>query len=58
MNTLAMIRERKEKLSRLSEAQRLMVKAYRGVEYIDAHHAPVNKSHKTDLVYRGISYNI
>jgi len=58
MNTLAMIRERKEKLSRLSEAQRLMAKAYRGVEYIDAHHTPASKPRKSDLVYRGISYNI
>ena len=58
MNTLAMIRERKEKLSRLSEAQRLMAKAYRGVEYIDAHHTAVCKPKKTDLVYRGLRYSV
>jgi len=58
MNTLSMIRERQLKRSRLTQAQRLMAKAYRGVEYIDAHHTAVSKPKKTDLVYRGLRYSV
>ena len=38
MNTLEITRNRMLKQSALKDAQRLMAKAYRGVEYIDAHH--------------------
>ena len=58
MNHLALIKEGMQKRARLSEAQRLMAKAYRGVEYVDAVHDRPKKDGPTDLVYRGISYQI
>jgi len=58
MNTLQMIKERQVKRSRLSQAQRLMAKAYRGVEYVDAHHAAPRPSRPNDLVYRGLHYSL
>lgn len=58
MNTLNIIRERVAKRARLSEAQRLMAKAYRGVEYTDLNHDRPSKARRTDLTYRGIRYSI
>jgi hypothetical protein len=58
MNHLALIKEGMQKRARLSEAQRLMAKAYRGVEYVDAVHDRPKKDGQTDLVYRGISYQL
>ena len=58
MNTLQMIRERQIKRSRLDAAQKLMAKAYRGVEYIDAHHTALKPQKTTELRYRGIRYSI
>ena len=58
MNTLQIIRDRQVKYNRLSEAQKLMAKAYRGIEYIDANHLGTKPQRPTDLSYRGISYSI
>jgi len=58
MNHLQMIKEGMQKRARLTEAQRLMAKAYRGVEYVDAVHDRPTKDKPTDLTYRGISYGL
>ena len=58
MNTLQIIREKQAKRARLSEAQCLMAKAYRGVDYTDLKHDRPKKDRKTDLAYRGIHYSI
>lgn len=58
MNHLALIKDQMQKRARLTEAQRLMAKAYRGVEYVDAYHDRPEKEGPTDLVYRGITYQI
>ena len=58
MNTLQIIRDRQAKRNRLSEAQKLMAKAYRGVEYTDDNHLGAKPQRPTDLSYRGISYTI
>lgn len=58
MNTLNIIREKAAKRARLSQAQRLMAKAYRGVEYTDLNHDRPKKSRQTDLTYRGIVYSV
>ena len=58
MNTLEITRNRMRKQAALSEAQRLMAKAYRGVEYIDAHHTALKPQKTTELRYRGIRYSI
>ena len=58
MNTLQMIKERQQKRQRLSDAQRLMAKAYRGVDYVDAHHSCPELKRASDLTYRGIRYSI
>jgi hypothetical protein len=58
MNNLEMARQRIRKNRALSEAQKLMAKAYRGVEYIDAHHGAVKTEKPSDLTYRGIHYNL
>ena len=58
MNTLEITRNRMRKQAALSEAQRLMAKAYRGVEYIDAHHTALEPSKPSDLTYRGIRYSV
>ena len=58
MNTLEITRNRMRKQSALKDAQRLMAKAYRGVEYIDAHHTALKPEKKTELTYRGIRYSI
>ena len=58
MNTLEITRNRMRKQAALSEAQRLMAKAYRGVEYIAAHHTALKPEKATELRYRGIRYSI
>ena len=58
MNTLQMIKERQVKRSRLTAAQKLMAKAYRGVEYIDAHHTALEPKKPSDLTYRGLRYTV
>lgn len=58
MNHLALIKDNIQKRERLSEAQRLMAKAYRGVEYADARQGQKSKSGPTDLIYRGITYQV
>ena len=58
MNTLQMIKERQQKRQRLSDAQRLMAKAYRGVDYVDAHHSRPEPKRASDLTYRGIRYSV
>lgn len=52
MNALQMIKTKREKVQRLSQAQSLMSKTYRGIDYTSAHQAPVTDSHPS-LVYRG-----
>ena len=58
MNTLQMIREKQAKRARLSEAQRLMAKAYRGVDYTDLNHDRPQKTRPIALLYRGVGYSI
>lgn len=58
MNTLEITRNQMRKRAALKEAQRLMAKAYRGVEYIDAHHTALKPKKPTELRYRGIRYSI
>jgi hypothetical protein len=54
MNVLGLIREAQQKRSRLTNAQFLMAKAYRGVPYIQAKHQHCPANH--DLMYRGARY--
>lgn len=35
-----------------------MAKAYRGVEYIDAHHTAQKPQKPTELRYRGVRYSV
>ncbi|EAU73468.1 DUF4278 domain-containing protein [Synechococcus sp. RS9916] len=58
MNSLEITRTQMRKQAALQDAQRLMAKAYRGVEYIDAHHTALKPQKRTELVYRGIRYSI
>ena len=58
MNHLSMIKSALIKKQRLSEAQRLMAKAYRGVDYVDAHHSRPEPKRASDLTYRGIRYSV
>jgi len=58
MNHLSLIKQSIVKRRRLTEAQRLMAKAYRGVEYTDAHHSRPQPKKQSDLKYRGLSYNV
>ena len=58
MNSLEITRTQMRKQAALQDAQRLMAKAYRGVEYIDAHHTALKTHKRTELVYRGIRYSI
>lgn len=55
MNILNLIREKQIKRNRLTEAQRLMAKAYRGIDYTSAHLSPVLLEDHT-LTYRGHEY--
>ena len=56
MNFLSIIRDRQLKKQRLSEAQRLMAKAYRGTPYTDAEHT--NPTGEYELMYRGLQHNV
>ena len=58
MNHLSLIKKGIEKRARLTQAQFLMAKAYRGVDYVDAVHDRPEKEGPTDLSYRGIHYQI
>ncbi|MGC6483406.1 MAG: hypothetical protein ACON4T_07580 [Synechococcus sp.] len=58
MNTLEITRKSIRRQTALQDAQRLMAKAYRGVEYIDAHHTALKPQKPTELRYRGIRYSI
>jgi hypothetical protein len=53
MNFLSLIQARQQKAARLHEAQYLLAKAYRGVEYSKVEGKP--KGHPT-CTYRGVSY--
>lgn len=56
MNTLNLIKTRMAKKKALSQAQLLMAKAYRGVEYTDAHRGNVQEVDSRVLLYRGTRY--
>lgn len=56
MNTLDLIRQKQAKRARLSQAQRLMAKAYRGTEYTDAQHTNPHGPH--ELMYRGLKHTV
>ena len=56
MNTLEITRNRMRKQQALTAAQKLMAKAYRGVEYVDAHHGEVAPASSSVRSYRGIQY--
>jgi hypothetical protein len=53
INTLALVRQQLIKQQRLSAAQRMASKAYRGVPYAEAHHTAPQAA---DLTYRGHHY--
>jgi hypothetical protein len=55
MNVLQMIKQQHSRKQRLSKAQFLMSKTYRGTDYTSAHQAPVLDSHPS-LCYRGQGY--
>lgn len=55
MNVLALIQKGQQKRARLSTAQFLMAKTYRGTDYASAHQAPVLDDHPC-LCYRGQGY--
>ena len=55
MDVLNMIRKGQQKRARLSQAQFLMSKTYRGTDYTSAHQPPVLDSHP-ELCYRGHGY--
>ena len=58
MNVLSMIKERQIRAQRRFEAELMMAKAYRGVEYVDATHGPSRVKRTSDLKYRGLSYSV
>lgn len=55
MNVLQMIKEKQEHRSKLSQAQFLMSKTYRGTDYTSAHLSPTSLPH-SEFAYRGIGY--
>ena len=55
MNVLQIIKDNQARKERLSKAQFLMSKCYRGSDYTSAHQAPVLDSHPR-LTYRGQGY--
>ena len=55
MNTLNLIRQKVAKRSKLSQAQFLMSKTYRGTDYTSAHLSPASLPHGK-LSYRGVGY--
>jgi len=55
MNVLSLIKNQHGRRQRLSDAQKIHLKAYRGVPYREAPgHDPVEK----DLTYRGQEYHV
>ena len=55
MNVLSMIKDRQIKAQRRFEAELMMVKAYRGVAYVDVHHdTPIEQP--SQCSYRGQNY--
>ena len=58
MNALNIIRAKQLKRQKLTEAQRIMAKAYRGVAYTDLQHDRPAAHRTSDLTYRGINYSI
>jgi hypothetical protein len=55
MNVLSLIKNRQGRRQRLSEAQKIHLKAYRGVPYQEA---PRHAHLETDLTYRGQPYHL
>jgi hypothetical protein len=55
MNVLSLIREKVNREQRLSEAQKIHLKAYRGVPYREA---PREGHLSTELTYRGQAYHM
>jgi hypothetical protein len=55
MNVLSLIRNQLDRSRRLSEAQKIHLKAYRGVPYREA---PRHDHVETDLTYRGQPYHV
>ena len=53
MNTLNLIRQKVAKRSKLSQAQFLMSKTYRGTDYTSAHLSPASAAREA---YRGVGY--
>ena len=55
INTLALVRQQLIKQQRLSAAQRMAAKAYRGAPY---DHAPHAAPRAADLTYRGCAHHV
>ena len=55
MNVLSLIKNRQGRRQRLSEAQKIHLKAYQGVPYQEA---PRHAHLETDLTYRGQPYHL
>lgn len=55
MNVLSLIKNQVERQNRLYEAQKMHLKAYRGVPYTDA---PKETPLASELTYRGQAYHI
>jgi hypothetical protein len=55
MNVLFLIKNQLDRRHRLSEAQKIHLKAYRGVPYQEA---PRRDHVETDLTYRGQAYHV
>ena len=55
MNVLSLIKNQHGRRQRLSDAQKIHLKAYRGVPYREA---PGNDPVEKDLTYRGQAYHV
>jgi len=55
MNVLSLIKNQVERQNRLYEAQKMHLKAYRGVPYTDT---PKEAHLTTELIYRGQAYHM
>ncbi len=55
MNVLSLIKNQHGRRQRLSDAQKIHLKAYRGVPYREA---PGHDHVETDLTYRGQAYHV
>ncbi|MGA1012831.1 hypothetical protein [Vulcanococcus sp.] len=58
LNHLALIQQQHTKAQRLAEAQRLSLKAYRGVPYVEAHSSEACSGGTYQEVYRGIQHTV